>query len=207
MLLVRYIPKDPTTSEIRTRASNRRGDNGCVTVPVLVVVTGSAGTGKTSLAHELAEAMRCPAICRDEIKEGMAFGEPDFVPSVGDQLTKRTLPVFFGTVSFLIESGVSAVAEAAFQHHVWAPNLMPLTELAVVHVVRCRTDETTARERVLRRASLRSAHADASVLDNPSYYDGYSWLELDLPSIDVDTTDGYAPTIDDLATWVAGESN
>ncbi len=179
---------------------------GSVTVPVLVVVTGPAGTGKTSLAHMLAEAIRCPAICRDEIKEGMAFGEPDFVPTVGDQLTKRTLPVFFDVVSLLLESGVTVVAEAAFQHHVWAPNLMPLTEHGAVRIVRCRTDTTTARERVLQRAKLRSAHADASVLDDPTYYDAYSWLELDVPPIDVDTTTGYTPAIHDLATWVADES-
>ena len=48
-------------------------------------------------------------------------------------------------------------------------------------VVRCRTDEGTARERVLQRAELRSAHPDAYVLDDPAYYDAYSWLELDVP--------------------------
>lgn len=137
----------------------------------------------------------------------MAFGKTDFVPSVGDQLTKRTLPVFFRAVSLLLESGVTVVAEAAFQHRVWAPNLTPLTELGAVRVIRCRTDKTTARNRVAERAKLRSAHADASVLDDPTYYDEYSWLELDLPSIDVDTTSGYTPTIQKLVAWAAGEPN
>lgn len=173
---------------------------------MLVVVTGPAGSGKTSLAHKLAETIRCPTISRDEIKEGMAYRESEFVPTVGDRLTERTLPVFFRAVSFLLESGVTVVAEAAFQHHVWAPNLRPLTEVAAVRVVRCRTDETTARKRVLQRAKLRAAHPDASVLDDPTYYDAYSWLELDVPSIDVDTTSGYAPTIHDLVTWIADDS-
>ena len=61
---------------------------GGMTVPVLVVVTGPAGSGKTSLAHALAAAIGCPAICRDEIKKGMAFGKTDFVPSVGDRQTR-----------------------------------------------------------------------------------------------------------------------
>lgn len=137
----------------------------------------------------------------------MAFGAPNFVPSVGDDLTKRTLPAFFGTISLLLESGVTVVAEAAFQHHVWAPNLIPLAELGAVRVIRCLTDEITARKRVVSRAKLRSAHADASVLDDPAYYDEYTWLELDVPSIDVETTNGYAPTIQELVDWVASEPN
>ena len=39
-------------------------------LPKLIVVAGRPGPGKTSLAHALAKAVRCPAICRDEMKEG-----------------------------------------------------------------------------------------------------------------------------------------
>jgi len=39
--------------------------------PTLIVVSGPAGSGKTTLAHAIASAIGCPAICRDEIKEGM----------------------------------------------------------------------------------------------------------------------------------------
>lgn len=49
------------------------GYNGQVaSQPTLVVVSGPLGAGKTTLAHRLAGAVGCPAICRDEIKEGMA---------------------------------------------------------------------------------------------------------------------------------------
>ncbi|MDH3682557.1 MAG: ATP-binding protein [Acidimicrobiia bacterium] len=171
-------------------------------VPTLVVVTGPAGSGKTSLAHQLALAIGCPAICRDEIKEGMAFGDDSFAPSVGDTLTKRTLPVFFDTLRLLLDSGVSTVAEAAFQHHVWAPNLRPLMDLAAVRVIRCWTGPSVARERVRHRASTRTAHADASVLDDADYYDTYRWLQLEVPGTDVDTTAGYSPSIRDLVEWV-----
>jgi deoxyadenosine/deoxycytidine kinase len=36
-------------------------------LPTLVVVSGPLGAGKTTLAHRLAGAIGCPAICRDEI--------------------------------------------------------------------------------------------------------------------------------------------
>src|SRR5207344_2998583 len=88
-----------------------------MTVPTLVVVSGPAGCGKTTLAHVLAEALACPAICRDELKEGMARSAPDAVPEAGDELARRTLSAFFDVLRLLLERGISVVAEAAFQDH------------------------------------------------------------------------------------------
>ena len=61
-------------------------------LPTLIIVSGPAGSGKTTLAHAIASAVGCPAICRDEIKEGMVhatFGPAasGFVPGPGDELT------------------------------------------------------------------------------------------------------------------------
>ena len=72
-----------------------------------------------------AVAVGCPAICRDEIKEGMVHATPGFVPGPGDELTARTLPVFFGVLELLLRAGVTTVAEAAFQDRVWNPRLEP----------------------------------------------------------------------------------
>jgi predicted kinase len=43
-------------------------------LPTLVVVSGPPASGKTTLAHALAQAIPCPAVCRDEIKERMVHG-------------------------------------------------------------------------------------------------------------------------------------
>ncbi|HEX5302469.1 MAG TPA: AAA family ATPase, partial [Streptosporangiaceae bacterium] len=105
--------------------------------PTLVIISGPPGSGKTTLAHRLAAAIGCPAVCRDEIKEGMAHATPRFTAAVGDELSQRTLPVFFGILNLLIRSGVTTVAEAAFQDHVWRPRLEPLRGLARIRVVHC----------------------------------------------------------------------
>ena len=60
-----------------------------VSRPTLIVVSGPAGSGKTTLAHQLA-VIGCPALCRDELKEGMVAATPGFVPSASDPLTMRT---------------------------------------------------------------------------------------------------------------------
>lgn len=108
-----------------------------IPTPTLVVVSGPPRTGKTSLAHTIARAIPCPAVCRDEIKEGMvhAAGET-FRAATGDPLTQRTLPVFFDVLGTLLAAGVTTVAEAAFQDPLWRHGLEPLLghpRLRIVH--------------------------------------------------------------------------
>jgi predicted kinase len=172
-------------------------------LPTLVVVGGPPGAGKTTLAHAIARAVGCPAICRDEIKEGMVHATPGFVPSPRDELTMRTLPTFFGVLELLLRAGVTTVAEAAFQDHVWRPGLEPLRGLAQVRIVHCVTDPATASTRNLRRwreNPLRRAHADLQ----PPYATPFERVSVDAPWIEVDTTDGYAPNLGEVVAFING---
>jgi predicted kinase len=181
-----------------------------VAPPLLAVVSGPPGSGTTSLAHALANAIPCPAICRDEIKEGLVHGEDDYTPAPGDELTRRTVEVFYGVIGFLIDSGSAVVAEAAFQHPLWEHGLTPLLGRARVRIVHCRVDATTARERVARRAeetaTRRSVHGDYS-LSEPfetwrSKFESFQFVDLAVPAIDVDTTDGYNPPLDEVVRFL-----
>jgi predicted kinase len=87
----------------------------CAVPPTLIVVSGPAGSGKTTLAHQLARTLGCPAVCRDEIKEGMVHAAPGSSSVDRDELSRRTLATFFGTIGLLLRAGVTTVAEAAFQ--------------------------------------------------------------------------------------------
>ena len=142
-------------------------------------------------------------ISRDEIKEGMvhAHGD-DFLPGVGDPLTVRTFPVFFEVLRVLVTAGVTVVAEAAFQDGPWRKGLEPLMGLARLRVVQCSVDETVARERIERRranVASRRAHADGELLAREDRSPAsFERLSIPAPSILVDTTDGYAPDLEQV---------
>jgi predicted kinase len=180
-----------------------------VTLPSLIVVSGRPGAGKTTLAHALARAVCCPAICRDEIKEGMVHAHPGFTPGPGDALTVRTFTTFFAVLDVLIANEVTVVAEAAFRDQGWRPELERLLGRADIRVICCMVDPDVADQRIQRRFNTdvvaRSAHADVTRLENSKLDDRASAtfepLSLDVPTLRVDTTDGYEPVFDEIVAF------
>ena len=171
-------------------------------LPTLVIVSGPAGSGKTTLAHRLAGRIGCPALCRDEIKEGMVAATPGFVPGPSDALTVRSYRLFFAAIRLFLEDGVTHVAEAAFQHANWERGLEPLRSLAVLRVVRCQVAPAIARIRAEQRGQeqpTRAAHDDTGHFSVERLFEPIS---LDAPILDVDTTNGYSPDLDAVVRFV-----
>ena len=178
-------------------------------LPTLVIVSGSPGTGKTTLAHQIASALGCPAICRDEIKQGMVYATPGFTPGPGDPLSIRTLATFFDVLGLLLASGVTVVAEAAFQDKLWRPGLEPLIGLAELRIVRCTVGADVAHDRIVRRIeenTHRVAHDDRGLLETlaggTAALDAFVPISLAAPTLRVDTTEGYDPAMPEILNFV-----
>lgn len=179
--------------------------------PVLIVVAGRPGSGKTTLAHSLARAVRCPAICRDEIKEGFVntTGESG---QTGDDTARRVYEAFFDTVTLLLSHHITLVAEAAFQHKLWAPKLEPLQKVACIRIVLCAVAPERARSRHRERSQAdpaRERFHDDRALQAAWENHGlpvrdYDPPHLDVPLLTIDTSDGYQPTFETIVAFARG---
>lgn len=174
--------------------------------PVLIVVSGPPGAGKTTLAHALAREIGCPAICRDEIKEGMAATTPGFETGPGDDLSLRTLAVFFEVLEVLLRSGVTVVAEAAFQDRLWRPGLERLAPLADIRIVHCRARAEVGEERRKRRAAENPRHRRVHGEAPAGLVHAFQPVTIDAPALEVNTDDGYVPPLEAIARFALGGS-
>lgn len=128
----------------------------------------------------------------------------------GDPLTQRTLPLFFEVLGVLVGAGVTVVAEAAFQDRLWRQGLEPLGARARVRVVHCRVAAAVSFQRASARAAASAsrlkAHGDSTigkgVAEWSQAFEGFEHLSLDVPTLDVETSDGYEPSLEAVLAFV-----
>ena len=174
-------------------------DSTNISKPALIIVTGQPGSGKTTLAVPLSQAIRCPRISRDEIKEGLVntIGQSG---APGDDIARRAYETFFDTIELFLHRGVTLIAEAAFQHKLWAPKLEPLCAIARVRIIVCLVTPELARSRRLER----SQEDPERLRFHP---DPMAWLEqydpphLDVPTLMVDCSSGYVPSMEGIIAF------
>ena len=176
-------------------------------IPTLVVVSGPAGCGKTTLAHRLAAALGCPAICRDELKEGMARTQSDYSPEAGRRVGRPNAVGLLRRVTAAARtrrdrrcrSGVSGSRVDA-QSRSRSRRSASSASCSATPIPR------RAKRRVAEHAATRHVHADAALLSElergDDYFTEFRRVSIAAPTIDVDTTDGYRPTIDDIVAFV-----
>ena len=178
--------------------------------PLLVIVTGRPGSGKTTLAHALAREICCPVFCRDEFKEGLCVTEQKKHTELPPDTNGKVYEVFFRAVELVLQARMSLVAEAAFQHKLWAPKLTPLLEFADIRIVVCSVDSHAARSRFIERGLANPRreqfHRDTAVHAAKEgialLVGNYDPPRLPVPTLHVDTTNGYQPDMASILTFV-----
>lgn len=138
----------------------------------------------------------------------MVHASAEVVTGERDELSMRTLPTFFGVLDWLLKAGVTTVAEAAFQDRLWRPNLKPLLSVAEIRVVHCMVGADVAWARIQRRWEenpLRRAHGTHPPADTAAHgrsHDAFVPVAVDVPWLEVDTTDGYRPGLDEVVAFI-----
>jgi adenylate kinase family enzyme len=179
--------------------------------PKCIIVTGRTGAGKTTFARILGERLWMPVISRDEIKQGYVntFGvKHDQLPANTDGLVTN---FFFEIINQYLAAKISVVIEAAFQHKVWEPRMLKISELASPLIVLCSVDDLVAARRHLQRGlenpDREFYHSDNRVIHYRKTGEfllpaSYEAPKMDVPTIEVSTEGEYVPSIDEIVNQI-----
>ncbi len=184
--------------------------------PKCIIVTGQAGSGKTTLAKKLGDRLWMPVISRDVIKEGYVNTFEVRNTDLAQDTDLYVTGFFFEVVGNYLNANVSVVIEAAFQHKVWEPRIAKIRESSSPFLIICSIDPQLAARRHLERGLANPErerfHGDNRVVHfratgeflDPAPYEP---PDLDIPTIKVSTDGKYLPSIDNILKQIESHHN
>jgi predicted kinase len=181
--------------------------------PLLILIAGPSGTGKTSLSHYLAPRLGLPLQSKDQIKELLldAFGWDDLEAS--RKMGEVSMRLLYQFAELQLAAGQSCIIESPFAPQEYAiANLKALQErFAFVPVqIQCHTERTVLYQRLQRRAVSAERHPghldklklDLQNVDMHSLREGFDPLPIGGYNYSLDTTNDGIAKYDDVLKWI-----
>jgi predicted kinase len=174
----------------------------------LVIVGGAPATGKTTLARTLGTSLGLPVIPKDDVKEAIAAPFPTGDRDWSRQLGAAAYGALFAVAELILAAGHGLVLESNFRSGISDAPLLALARLAPTVVIVCRVPNALRRQRFEERAAIgrHRVHVDSAVLDEWREDDTEFLIDIGVPRMIVDTTDGYAPDLERIVRFARGAS-
>jgi predicted kinase len=186
--------------------------------PRITLITGAPGSGKTTLGAKVSRALQIPFIARDDVRRGLFFTAGGWTERPGPVPTsEQSVEVFLRLLETTASLGVSAVAEHVFgrDRHDDLERLTTAAECVVI-ITKCRRaldrfEERHRGDRLINRRPVLEALGYATVEDHTA--DALARMrsvatqmrtKFDVPSLLVDTEDGYTPGFEEILDFVTG---
>lgn len=178
--------------------------------PLLIVITGRPASGKTTLAGRLSRQVNFPLLSRDKIKEGYMSTTGEQNDNSDSSIDWHVYETFFQAIDLLIAKNVSLIIEAAFQDKLWKPKLSGFLDKADLRIIVCQTSPELARvrfnERLANDASRIMLHGESPITSphekTALFIETYESVNMDVPTLHVDTTRDYNPHIDVIVSFI-----
>ena len=169
--------------------------------PLAVLVGGAPGSGKTTLADHLGQALDLPVLHKDLLVHGR-WRTLDRATELGG----GGVELFYRSMELWLDLGVSFVAEQAFYRGVSEPDVASrLAPCATVVLVHCRAENAKERWRQRMEADpLCGPNRLRSLLPVIDRLDAELVEPLDFgcPTIVVRTDDGYDPPLQEIVATI-----
>ena len=173
-------------------------------LPLLIVVTGSPASGKTTLAESLSEEMGLPLLAKDAFKEEIYDNLEGAGPSDSHRLGFVAVRLMQSRSKRLLEKGVALVIESNFKRSLSIDDLQALFAVSRPVLVQCVAPKDEVLDRYVERSEQgdrHPVHDDANQVDelrDDLEKGEYDLRFLDVPTVTVDTSVEGGPDIQGL---------